>query len=100
VTHEPAAPGDPPLDRLVELSWTFDANGQAVPTVGPYEDTVFGRSHMITYYPHVRLDQTAGTITIDRLEGSEDGSPNIDVTYQLDRIGEAVAVKPGRPPSC
>jgi len=84
----------------VTFSWTFGRDGTAVPTVGPYQDTVFGRAHTIIYDPLVRLDEAAGTITVASLKGSEDGSPKIDVTSQLDRIGEAVPVKTGKPPNC
>jgi hypothetical protein len=100
VTHDPATPSDPPLDRLVTFTWTFDRDGRAVPTIGPYDDTVFGTTHSIIYYPLVQLDEATGTITVVSLEGSEDGSPRVDVTYQLDRIGEAVPMTVGKPPSC
>jgi hypothetical protein len=100
VTHAPATPSDPPLDRQVRFSWTFDRNGRATPTVGPYQDTVFGRTHTIIYYPAVQLDKAARTITVTGLEGSEDGSPRIDVTYQLDRVGEAVPMTAEKSPKC
>lgn len=100
VTHGPAIPGDPALDRTVNFTWTFDRDGRAVPTIGPYEDTVFGRSHQITYYPKIQLNEKAGTITIVSLQGSEDDSPKLDVTHQLDRIGEAIPLKAMKPPKC
>lgn len=100
VTHDPATAGDPPLDRTVDFTWSFDRQGRATPTVGPYQDTVFGRTHTIFYYPAVQLDEAAKTITVVSLEGREDGGQRIDVTYQLDRIGEAVPVTSGEPPNC
>ncbi len=100
VTHSPAVAGDPPLDQLIEFTWTFDRDGSAEVTVGPYEDTVFGATHMITYYPTIQLDEAAETITVSRLEGSEDGSPRIDVTSQLERAGEAVPIDARPPPDC
>lgn len=100
VTHDPATAGDPPLDRIVKFGWTFDREGNAAPTVGPYEDTVFGSSHQVTYFPRIHLDEAAGTITIVGLQGSEDGSPRIDVAAELDRLGEAVPISLGKPPSC
>lgn len=100
VTHAPATAGDPPLDRIVQFTWSFGRDGQATPTVGPYEDTVFGRTHSVTYYPLVRLDEKARTITIVSMEGSEDGSQRIDVTSALDRIGEPVPIAEGTPPKC
>jgi hypothetical protein len=100
VTHDPATPSDPPLDRMVPFTWSFDRDGRAVPTVGPYKDTVFGRTHTITYYPLLHLDEAAGTITVVSLQGSEDGSTRVDVTNQLDRIGEAVPVTAGKPRDC
>lgn len=71
-----------------------------MPTVGPYQDTVFGRTHTITYFPLVHLDEAKRTITVVSMEGSEDGGRNVDVTYQLDRIGEAVPVATGRSTKC
>lgn len=100
VTHAPATPSDPPLDRTVKFSWTFDRDGSAVPKIGPYEDTVFGTSHQIVYYPHIQLNEKSGTIAVLGLEGSEDGSPKLDVAYQLDRIGTPIAVKQGKPAKC
>lgn len=100
VTHGPAGAGDPPLDATVEIGWTFDRDGDAEVTIGPYEDTVFGVTHSITYYPSIHLDESAGTIRVDRLEGSEDGSPRIDVTSQLERSGEAIPLDPTSPPEC
>jgi len=100
VTHEPAAAGDPPLDRVVRFSWGFGRDGLATPTVGPYEDTVFGRTHDVTYYPLVKLDEKARTITVVSMEGSEDGGQRIDVTSALDRIGEPVPIGDGMPPTC
>jgi hypothetical protein len=100
VTHSPATAGDPPLDRLVKFSWTFGRDGLASPTIGPYEDTVYGSAHTLIYYPVIELNESAGTITVVSLQGSEDGSERIDVAYQLDRIGEAVPVKPGKPEKC
>ena len=100
VTHAPATPSDPALDRTVKFSWTFDRDGKAVPTIGPYEDTVFGTSHQITYYPHLQLNEKAGTIAVIGLEGREDGGPKLNVTYQLDRIGTPITVKSGQPAKC
>jgi hypothetical protein len=99
-THTPATSGDPPLDTIVHFSWTFDRNGRAVPTVGPYQDTVYHNAHTIIYYPVLHLDEAAGTITVVSIEGSEDGSPRIDVTHQLGRVGEPVPVKTGKSPKC
>lgn len=100
VTHDPAVAGDPPLDRLVPFTWSFGRDGIATPTVGPYQDTVFGTTHSVTYFPKVRLDEKARTITVVSMEGSEDGSPRIDVTSALDRIGEPVPIAEGTPPQC
>ena len=84
----------------MKFSWTFDRDGRAVPTIGPYEDTVFGTSHQIVYYPHIQLNEKARTIAVLGLEGSEDGSPKLDVSHQLDRIGMPVAVTSGKPAKC
>ena len=46
------------------------------------------------------LDPTKGTITLISMQGSEDGGPHVNVTYQLDRIGEAIPVQAGKPPEC
>jgi len=100
VTHGPATSSDPPLDRMVNFSWSFDRDGNAVPTIGPYGDTVFGRAHTIIYFPHIHLDPAKATITVVSMQGSEDGGPHVNVTYQLDRIGEAVPVQVGKPPEC
>lgn len=100
VTHAPAVAGDPPLDQLIEFTWTFDRDSRAQVTVGPYEDTVFGTTHTIIYYPSIQLDEAAGTITVNSLEGSEDGNPRIDVTSQLARAGEAVPLDARTPPGC
>jgi len=100
VTHDPAVPGDPPLDRTVEFSWSFDSSGTAQPTIGPYEDTVFGRTHTLVYYPLLHLNADSGTVTVVRLDASEDGSPRVDATYQLERAGEPVPLDPGRPSGC
>lgn len=100
VTHDPAVPGDPPLDRTVEFSWSFDSSGTAQPTIGPYEDTVFGRTHTLVYYPLLQLNAESGTVTVIRLDASEDGSPRVDATYQLERAGEPVPLDLGRPSGC
>jgi hypothetical protein len=100
ITHGPASTGDPPLDKTVRFGWTFDGKGHAAPTVGPYQDTVFGSAHTIIYYPQLRLDEANAAITVVSLEGSEDGSPRIDVTDELDRAGEPVPVAAGKPPRC
>lgn len=100
VTHDPATSSDPPLDVTVKTSWTFDAHGDATPTVGPYHDTVYGTQHTITYYPVLQLDQAAGTITVVSLEATEDTSQRIDVGSELARLAEPVPVSAGRPPHC
>jgi hypothetical protein len=99
-THDPATAGDPPLDVTVNTSWTFDSQGRATPTVGPYKDTVYGTQHTITYYPVLHLDKARGTITVVSLEGTEDTSQRIDVSNQLARLGEPVSIEPGKPPQC
>lgn len=100
VTHDSATPGDPPLDRVVDFTWTFDRSGHASPTIGPYADTVFGRKHRITYFPVVQLDANARTITVVSMQGSEDGGPRIDVGYQLGRLGDAVPLSTEKPAKC
>jgi len=100
VTHDPATTSDPPLDRTIPFSWTFDADGRAQPTIGPYEDTVFGRTHTLFYYPLLQLNAASRTITVIRLDASEDGSPRVDATYQLERAGEPVPFDPGKPSGC
>jgi hypothetical protein len=84
----------------VNFTWTFDRNGRATPTVGPYNDTVYGRTHAVTYYPVIQLDAKARTITVVSMQGSEDGSPRINVGYQLGRIGEAVPLESKASPNC
>ena len=100
VTHGPATARDPALDRTVEFTWTFDRNGSAQPTIGPYRDTVFGRTHTIVYYPVLQLNSTLHTITVIRMQGREDGGPKVDVTYQLARAGEAIGLQTGPPKGC
>ena len=85
---------------MIEFTWTFDRDSRAEVTVGPYEDTVFGTTHTIIYYPSIQLDEAAGTITVNSLEGSEDGNPRIDVTSQLARAGEAIPLDARTPPGC
>jgi len=85
---------------MVKFSWTFDRSGRATPTIGPYSDTVFGRTHSIVYYPVIQLDKAARTITVVGMQGSEDGQPRIDVTYQLGRAGQAVPMKTEKSPHC
>jgi hypothetical protein len=100
ITHGPALASDPPLDATVKFTWTFGRDGRATPIVGPYKDTLHGQTYTIIYYPVIQLDEARGTITIVSMEGSEDGSQRIDVTNQLDRIGEAVPLTTSKPPAC
>jgi hypothetical protein len=100
VTHSPATSSDPALDRLVNFTWTFDRNGRATPTIGPYNDTVFGTTHAITYFPVIQLDLKTRTIAVLSMEGSEDGSPRINVNYQLGRIRQAVPLESKASPRC
>jgi hypothetical protein len=100
VAHTPATSRDPALDRLVKFTWTFGRDGRATPIVGPYQDTVFGTTHTIVYYPVIQLDEAKGTITVVGMDGSEDGSKRIDVGYQLARLGETVPVVAGKSPKC
>jgi hypothetical protein len=99
-THTPATSPDPPLDVLVKFTWTFDQAGRATPVIGPYNDTVYGTTHSIVYYPVLKLDKAAATITVVSLMGSEDGSPRIDVDDEVGRLGEAVPLKAEQSPQC
>ena len=99
-THTPATSPDPPLDVLVKFTWTFDRNGRATPVIGPYNDTVYGHAHSITYYPVLHLDKAAGTITVVSVMGSEDGSPRINVDYQVGLLGKGVPLKLEKSAQC
>ena len=88
ITHSGATSTDPPLDVTLTTHWTFGPDHLAELTIGPYDDKVYGNVHSLVYFPTARVDPSAGTITVTKMEATEDGSPRVDVTKDLAAHGQ------------